>query len=103
MPSLFHGHSDHWWGGQDWDFWWARLPPAERRQLLALGWGEEPFGLGVTLTSLHGATHAVDAHVGPDERHPMRSRASYQRHLLTDDFRVWLEEKRAAGDDRIEA
>ena len=98
MPALLWGHPDDWWAGHNWDYWWSRLAPADRTRLLELGWGDEPAPLlGIVLTSLQGAvyetvedyTRAIGGYTTVQQR--VVSRA-------TDEFNIWLEEKRAEPD-----
>jgi hypothetical protein len=98
MPGLFDGHPDDWWAGHDWEHWWSRLSNGDRTRLLELGWGDEPAPLlGIILTSLRGATYESReltqrlAHGCPEVVEVRRQRA-------TDEFLIWLEEKRADRD-----
>jgi len=98
VSPLLHGHPDDWWDGHDWETWWARLRDDQRDDLLDLGWGDQPYNLGIVLTSLRGATHEV-VEVLQSTPDRLRCRTVITRHPPTDDFLVWLEEKRAAALD----
>ncbi|GAA0288045.1 hypothetical protein [Kineococcus aurantiacus] len=92
--SIFEGHPDDLWGGHDWEHWWSCLRPAQREQLLDLAWGDEPVPLvGERLTRLRGATYPQVEETRYNGRH-----GTFTRHLATDDFLVFLQEKRNEPD-----
>lgn len=95
--GMFEGHPDDLWDGHDWDAWWDWLTPDVRERLLELAWGDDPIpATEGALTRLRGATTAVEAQtVTATGRHTVA-----RRRAATDEFLVFLEEKRAAAADR---
>ena len=98
VPALLWGHPDDWWDGHDWDYWWSRLTLADRTRLLELGWGDEPAPvLGIVLTSLRGAVYETVEDWVPT----IGGHSSVQQRIVahvSDEFLIWLEEKRAESD-----
>lgn len=98
VSALLWGHPDDWWDGHDWDYWWSRLTPGDHARLLGLGWGDEPEPLlGIVLTSLRGAVYETTEGYGP----AIGGHFTFQQHTVrraTDDFLIWLDEKRAEPD-----
>lgn len=94
---MFEGHPDDLWDGHDWDVWWDWLTPGVRARLLDLAWGDDPLVVAEgTLSRLRGATVEVEV---PGEtvtgRHTVKRRLT-----VTDEFLVFLEEKKAEASDR---
>lgn len=95
--GMFEGHPEDLWDGHDWDVWWDWLTPDIRTRLLDLAWGDDPIVVAEgTLGQLRGATAELEVQaVAVTGRQTVT-----RRRVVTDEFLVFLEEKKAEAPDR---